>query len=361
MFADHGKRPSCLRAKQLPPRERLAWCAWWPVPAEQGNTPLAGLTAACARRVTVLLMAARDQVGDLTFRALFGTCGLLARPVGLVLEWWLRHHQPALLQWLAQRPAGLRLTLRRIAFTRLARSALKVLLLSGAEAAVLRRVRCRGLQRLPHGGCVLALVHSPWGRPLARWALAERFAFVFAHRRWARWAGVRHLSPTPAGLRQAMAHLGRGERVVVVVDEFVARGGCEVELCGRVACVSLRAARIAAAAAVPLVPVRVCYGRWEIQLKIGVPVFPGHGWAGYACTTRRLMREMARWTARRPEEWNDLFEFFEKAEFAVSNTRIRARVTADRPGRGRSRKHPAASAASSVARSPRKRPLPGSG
>jgi hypothetical protein len=259
------------------------------------------------------MQAARARGGDLVLWVMLGLCRVVAWPVALAQERRLRHGGTSLLHWLAGRPCGVHRAVRRIAFTRLARGALKLLLLTGGEAAVLRRVRCRGLERLPQGGCVLVLAHSPWGRVLARWAQARSFAFIFAHRRWAPWAGSLHLCPTPAGLRQAVAHLAQGRRVVVVADEFVARGGCEVELCGRRARVSMRAARLAASAGVPLVPVRLSYRRDDLRVVVGSPLDPGRGWAAHARITRALVRQLSRWTARRPEEWNDLFEFFGRA------------------------------------------------
>src|SRR5206468_6028802 len=120
--------------------------------------------------------------------------------------------------------------------------------LTGMEGVVLRRVRCHGLDGLPRGGCVLALDHSPWGRVLARWAAAEQFALVFAHRRWARWAGPAHRAAVPSGIRRTTAELVRGRRVAVIIDDFVARGGCEVDFLDHRARVAMRATWIAAQA-----------------------------------------------------------------------------------------------------------------
>src|SRR2546422_11389582 len=97
------------------------------------------------------------------------------------------------------------------------------------------------------------------GRVLARWAAAEQFALVFAHRRWARWAGPAHRAAVPSGIRRTTAELVRGRRVAVIIDDFVARGGCEVDFLDHRTRVAMRATWIAAQARVPVVPVTIYY------------------------------------------------------------------------------------------------------
>lgn len=246
---------------------------------------------------------------DLALAAALGACHGLAWPIAAVQRLELHYRKAVTLPWLGRRRGGVGCAIRHIAFTRLARQVLKVFLLVGEEATVLRRVHCRGRERLPVGGCVLAVAHTPWGRVLARWALAHDFAFILAHRRWARWAGPLHLLPTPAGLRRAVEQLGRGRRVVVVVDDFVALGGCAVELLGRPARVSMRAVRLAALASVPVVPVTLRYRRGLISVEIGTPLPPSHGRCAQQQMTRDLCVGMERWLSRYPEEWNDLFKY----------------------------------------------------
>lgn len=254
---------------------------------------------------------AKPSPADIAIAAALASCRLLAVPLAVVHRLRLRH-RVAVLRWLGTCPGGARGALRRIAFTRLARQVFKVLLLTGwGQAAVWRRVRSHAVARLPDGGCVLAVAHSPWGRVMARWTRARDFAGIFAHRRWARWAGPVHLPATAAGVRRAVAELARGRRVVVVVDDFVARGGCEVEFLGRHVRVSMRAVRLAASAGVPVVPVTLGYDRGIIHMEFGVPLTPGRGRAAQAETTRALLQRLARRTCRRPAEWNDLFHFFD--------------------------------------------------
>ncbi len=247
---------------------------------------------------------------DLALAAALGACHGLAWPIAAAQRLWLSYREAAVLQWLGVRPGGAGCAIRRIAFTRLARQVLKLFLLVGEEASVLRRVDCRGLERLPPGGCVLAIAHTAWGRVLARWTLSRDFAFILAHRRWARWAGAVHLLPTSAGLRRAVEELRRGRRLVVVVDEFVALGGCAVEFLGRPVRVSMRAARLAALASVPVVPVTLCFRRGLICMEFGALFPPSRGRCAQQQMTRALCAEMERWVSRFPEEWNDLFKYF---------------------------------------------------
>lgn len=251
--------------------------------------------------------AALPALANLALAAALGACHGLAWPIAAAQRLRLRHREVAALAWLGERPGGAGSALRHIAFTRLARQVLKLFLLVGKEAPVLRRVHCRGQERLPKGGCVLAIAHTPWGRVLARWSLACDFAFIVAHRGWARWAGRLHLLPTPAGLRRAVEELGRGRRVVVVVDDFLALGGCAVELLGRPARLSMCAARLATLASVPVVPVTLRYRHGMIWVKLGTPLPPCRGRCAQQQMTRALCAGMERWVSRFPEEWNDLF------------------------------------------------------
>jgi len=237
-------------------------------------------------------------------------CQVLSIPLAMLRRALLWRRQP-LLVWLSARPGGVGPSLRRIAFAQLARFVFKICLLTGMEGVVLRRVRCYGTDGLPSGGCVLALDHSPWGRVLARWAAAEQFALVFAHRRWARWAGPAHLAAAPSGIRRTTAELVRGRRVAVIIDDFVARGGCEVDFLDHRTRVAMRATWLAAQARVPVVPVTICYRSGVICVHFRPALSPGQTRGARAQTTRELIDALAGRIERRPAEWQDLFAFFD--------------------------------------------------
>jgi lipid A biosynthesis acyltransferase len=259
---------------------------------------------------------------DLVLAAALGACRGLAWPIAAAKQLALRYREAVALQWLSRRPEGAGCAFRHVAFTRLARQVMKLFLLAGEEASVFRRVHCEGLERLPFGGCVLAIAHTPWGRVLARWSLSCDFAFILAHRRWAHWAGALHLLPTPSGQRRAVQELRRGRRVVVVIDDFVPSGGCAVEFLGRPARVTMRAARLAALAGVPVVPVTLRYRHGLICLEFGTPLSSNCGRRAHEQMTRALCAGVDHWVNRFPEEWNDLFEYFAgKTELGVS-TRV---------------------------------------
>jgi lipid A biosynthesis acyltransferase len=268
---------------------------------------------------------------NLALSAALGACHWFSWPIAA-----LRHGLPreaAAFQWLDRRPGGAACAIRHIAFTRLARQVLKQFLVVGEEATVLRRVHCLGRERLPRGGCILAIAHTPWGRVLARWSLSCDFAFILAHRRWAHWTGALHLLPTPAGLRRAVQELRRGRRVVVVIDDFVPSGGCAVEFLGRPARVTMRAARLAALAGVPVVPVTLRYRHGLICLEFGTPLSSNCGRCAREQMTRALCAGMERRVTRFPEEWNDLFEYFAgKTKLGVST-----KVETSPVGRGSTR------------------------
>jgi len=226
------------------------------------------------------------------------------------IAWITLHRRRSLWRWFATRPGGAFETLHRIAVTQIARQVFKAGILLGAEAAVLRRVRCRGIDRLPAGGCVIAVSHTPWGRVLARWSLACGFALVLGHPRWAWWAGSSHLSASVAGIRRAVIALRRGRRVAVVVDDFVQRGGCAAEFLGRSTRVSKRGVCLAVLAGVPIVAATVRYARGRIVVHLDAPRRTGAARQERDALSRMLLRDVEREVTRRPEAWQDLFEFF---------------------------------------------------
>jgi len=133
---------------------------------------------------------------DVALAVALCACRLLAPPLGFVWLQRLHYRGAAVLAMLRRCPGGAGHALRSIALARLSRTALKLALFVGGQAAVLRLVRCHGVERLPAGGCVLALSHSPWARVMAYWTRTRDFALIFAHPRWAYWGG-RCTSPQP--------------------------------------------------------------------------------------------------------------------------------------------------------------------
>src|SRR5579859_239667 len=259
----------------------------------------------------------RDSRGrsaiDLLLGMALAACQWLAVPVALI-EWVMLQRWPALRRWLSQCPHGTLRALRQVVFARLARQVFKIAMLVGFEAAVLRRVRCRGTHRLPRQGCVIALVHSHWGRVLARWVNSQRFARVFAHERWSRWTGDAHIAASVGGLHRAVNLLAQGQRVAVVADELPPQTGCNVVFLGVHKRATIRATWLAARAGVPVVPVTVGYAAGAIRVRIGPPMEPGRRRSECVETTRALLRTFERRIRRRPDEWQDLFVFFRTAQ-----------------------------------------------
>src|SRR5437867_2762146 len=115
----------------------------------------------------------------------------------------------------------------------------------------------------------------------------------------------------PSGIRRTTAELVRGRRVAVIIDDFVARGGCEVDFLDHRTRVAMRATWLAAQARVPVVPVTIYYRSGVICVHFRPALSPGQTRGARAQTTRVLIDALAGRIERRPAEWQDLFAFFD--------------------------------------------------
>jgi len=97
----------------------------------------------------------------------------------------------------------------------------------------------------------------------------------------------------------------------VIIDDFVARGGCEVDFLDHRTRVAMRATWIAAQARVPVVPVTIYYRSGVICVHFRPALSPGQTRGARAQTTRVLIDALAGRIERRPAEWQDLFAFFD--------------------------------------------------
>src|SRR5690242_13605473 len=115
----------------------------------------------------------RPSLASLGLTLWLDACRLAAWPLGVWTYFTTRLRHPAAVAWLSQGHRGAVAALRRVAFVRLARRSLLTLLQTNAEQMVCDRVQVAGDRHLPRGGCVVAIVHSPWNRILGRWACAQ--------------------------------------------------------------------------------------------------------------------------------------------------------------------------------------------
>lgn len=161
--------------------------------------------------------------------------------------------------------------LRRIWFARAVREAFRVLAARGLTAALLRRVMVVGNATAMDGPAVLAVYHTPWARLLAVWLSANGRIMLLAGERWSSRAAGVHLTSDSRGMRQLLRELRRGHAAAVTIDHFGERGrithstdvlGIPVEAC-------VGAARLAARAGVPLVPVALRWYRGRLEIRLG--------------------------------------------------------------------------------------------
>ncbi len=203
-------------------------------------------------------------------------------------------------------------TLARIWFGRATREALRIALRIGLDAAVMSRVALTGNVSAATGPCVYAIYHTPWGRVMANWLKNRPRTALYATGRWESRARSAHVACNPAGLRQVISALKRGENAAVTIDHFTESGSSRaVSFLGRQVRASTGAARIARAAGVPVVPVtaRFCNGR--LELEIGERL--GTGDKTPECVTAELFEAFDRETRRDPGGWEGSYGFLERA------------------------------------------------
>jgi hypothetical protein len=246
---------------------------------------------------------ARQQAGAWCVRAAFGAC-LAVAPLLAVLDALLRPVRTRR-AWRGLRAGAVHpaRALRDLWFTRAAREALRGLMAAGMTDAVLARVVLAGNVAALDRGAVLAACHSPWGRVLAAWMAHDGRVAMLATRRWSSRAGAAHEPADRRGLRRAIGRLRAGRCMVVTVDHFTVLGACRATILGRAARACTGAARIAARARVPIVPVVVRYraGCLEIVLGDAIPAALDQVEDAMAATLATFDRAIA----RDPSTWAD--------------------------------------------------------
>lgn len=250
-------------------------------------------------------------LADAALSLLLAVCHGLAAPAAAARALALALRDAELRTWLRSRPGGAWRSLRRIAFARLARQALKLCILAGAKRSVLRRIRVEP-ETLPPEGCVWAIPHSAWLRPLAVWAKDRNAGLALAGDGWARRLEARSAGTDFRGLRRLVRHLRAGGRAAVAADSFVAHDACEARFLGYPTRVSIVAVRLAAAGRVAVVPAWPSYDEGVLRLEFGPAISAPGNRAGQAETARALLDFFERRIAEDPAQWNDLVPFFRK-------------------------------------------------
>lgn len=161
--------------------------------------------------------------------------------------------------------------LRRIWFARTARETLRILADAGLGKAMTGRIAVLGNVDALDRPAVLAVYHTPWARLLALWMCTDRRVVLLADTLWGRRAPGVHVTSGSRGMRQLLRELRAGRCVAVTVDHFGEGGrithparvlGCQADAC-------VGAARLAARAGVPIVPVALRWRRGRLEIFLG--------------------------------------------------------------------------------------------
>lgn len=255
--------------------------------------------------------AAHVRLDDALVGAMLAVADRLAKPVALLDE-LLRPRRSARvrerLHALHRGTTNGSRELRAIWFARIAREGFRVMLLLGFSEAVIRRVHFVGPTRA-NRSCLYAIYHSPWGRVLALWMARRSGSVVFSAQRWLDRAGKAHVPCTWRGLRELVRRMRDGSSAAVTADHFRSRPGHSVpaSLLGREVAISTGAARIAAVARVPLVPVLTRYRHGRLEVVLGPEVVVSE--SGSADATRRIAAEFDAELRRDPSSWEQAHRF----------------------------------------------------
>lgn len=200
--------------------------------------------------------------------------------------------------------------LKAIWLNRAAREGLRILSTVGFHHAVLRRVTLVGDPSVLSRSCIFAIVHSPWDRVLAHWIHGSRRAVVFATGRWEARAHGAHLPCNWRGIRKLVHHLRTGGVAAVTVDHFVAepsKFSTRASMLGRGVNASTGAARIAAAAGVPIIPVSTRFARGKVQIILGSAMMVSE--ETVASATRELIKVFDSEVSHDPSLWAGSHKF----------------------------------------------------
>jgi hypothetical protein len=223
---------------------------------------VAGAGAATTRRATFSDLVIDVAIGVASLAGpLMGILDAVFRPLRTATA-------AAALRRLGESP---RAALRRIWTARTVREALRLLCAAGLERAAIRRVVLRGNTDALRTPAVLAIYHTPWGRLLGRWIAAQGNVVLLAAPHWSERAPGAHAPRSREGMRALLHALRSGRSAAVTIDHFGEGGRIvrESSVLGVPVTVCTGAARLAAAAGVPIIPVSFRWTGGFLEVHIG--------------------------------------------------------------------------------------------
>jgi hypothetical protein len=164
-----------------------------------------------------------------------------------------------------------RRALRQLWTARAVREAFRLLCAAGFESAVFQRIVLRGNADVLRTPAVLAIYHTPWGRLLGRWIARQGGVILLAAPHWSTRAPGAHAPRSREGMRSLLLELRAGRAAAVTVDHFFEGGRVvrETSVLGVPVTACTGAARLAAAAGVPIVPVSFRWTGRTLEVHLG--------------------------------------------------------------------------------------------
>lgn len=203
-------------------------------------------------------------------------------------------------------------TLRRIWFGRTVREVLGLVSRVGLTGCLSGHLRVHGDLTVLQRPCVLATYHSDWWRFVGPCIPPELPLHVVGPGKWRRrLRGVEMVSPS-GGMRRLLRYLRQGGSCVITVDHLRNPGPAtrSCTLLGTEVPVPTTAARLAALAGIPLVPLTVRWAAGQLHVTVGSAI-AGQGNPGRA--TEELFRILSGAIERDPPSWAQLHRFLRRA------------------------------------------------
>lgn len=166
-------------------------------------------------------------------------------------------------------PEGLRITLRKIWFTRILRRILSLVTRTKLVSDFLLLINDQ--LNLPEKGYIITIPHTPWARLLAQWCRLNSFAMVFVGGPWIKRTGhVNIPGGGITGIRKMISHLKSNGYVIIVGDNENRPPYSKVLFLGKKCNACMLPIRLASIAKVSIIAVMPKFEKGQIILSKGL-------------------------------------------------------------------------------------------